>query len=143
MLRDESDEALLGRYRGGETRAFEVLPPVTLDAGVVRGPQSGINDEGYPRWLEQGALLRALNYVGTFCDVGTPERLLEANLAVLAGVWSGAHLLRFAGLEERPGGCRLARGARAGERTLTGLPRRRRRSARRRYFVAVVGKGYA
>lgn len=84
-------------------RAFEVLPPVTLEEGVVRGPLSGINDEGYPRWLEQGALLRGLDYVGTFCDVGTPERLLEANLAVLSGVWSSKHLQPFTGLVERAG----------------------------------------
>ncbi len=84
-------------------RAFEVLPPVTLQDGVVRGPMSGINDEGYPRWLEQGALLRGFDHAGTFCDVGTPERLLEANLAVLGGSWASTHLLPFVGLEERPG----------------------------------------
>lgn len=84
-------------------RAFEVLPPVTLSSGVVRGPMSGINDEGYPRWLEQGALLRGLHYQGTFCDVGTPERLLEANLAVLSGRWQSGQLRPFEGFEERPG----------------------------------------
>lgn len=99
-------------------RAFEVLPPVSLVGGVVRGPLSGINDQGYPHWLEQGALLRGLHYQGTFCDVGTPERLLEANLAVLAGAWQSQHLRPFEGFEERPGrvfvspAARLAAGVR-------------------------------
>jgi mannose-1-phosphate guanylyltransferase len=84
-------------------RAFEVLPPVTLDEGVVRGPASGINDEGYPRWIEQGALLRAFDHAGTFCDVGTPERLLQANLAVLSGAWSSAALLPFLRFPPHPG----------------------------------------
>ena len=93
-------------------RAFEVLPPVTLEQGVVRGTPSGINDEGYPRWLEQGALLRGFDHAGTFCDVGTPERLLEANLAVLTGAWHSAALAPFAGLEERPGRVFVAPSAR-------------------------------
>lgn len=81
-------------------RAFDVLPDVELVAGagaipVATGPQSGINDEGYPVWLREGALLRAFDTSGTFCDVGTPERLLEANLALLAGVWSSAFLRPF------------------------------------------------
>lgn len=84
-------------------RAFELLPPVTLEGDAVRGPMSGINDEGYPRWLEQGALLRGIDHAGTFCDVGTPERLLEANLAVLGGRWSSTHLRPFEGMEQRPG----------------------------------------
>lgn len=83
-------------------RAFEVLPPVTLDAGVVGGPASGINDEGYPRWLEQGALLRGFDHAGTFCDVGTPERLLQANLAVLSGAWASAALLPLARFAPHP-----------------------------------------
>ncbi|MBI1948767.1 MAG: NTP transferase domain-containing protein [Deltaproteobacteria bacterium] len=93
-------------------RALEVLPPVTLEGGVVRGAASGINDEGYPRWLEQGALLRGFDHAGTFCDVGTPDRLFEANLAVLTGAWTSGELRPFAGLEERPGRVFVAAGAR-------------------------------
>lgn len=88
-------------------RAFDVLPPVELEDGAVpvaRGPESGINDEGYPVWLKQGALLRGFDTSGTFCDVGTPERLLEANLAVLAGVWSSVCLRPFDRFEERAAG---------------------------------------
>ncbi len=84
-------------------RAFEVLPPVALEGGVVRGVASGINDEGYPRWLEQGALLRAFDHASTFCDVGTPERLLQANLAVLSGAWLSSELLPFARFPPHPG----------------------------------------
>ncbi len=82
-------------------RAFEVLPDVTVEGGVARGPQSGINDEGYPVWMMRGEALYAFDTTGTFCDVGTPERLLEANLSVLSGAWSSNHLRPFARLEER------------------------------------------
>jgi mannose-1-phosphate guanylyltransferase len=98
-------------------RALEVLPPVEVGAAsptgaVVRGMASGVNDDGYPVWLRQGALLRGFDTRGTFCDVGTPARLLEANLAVLAGVWSSAWLRPFAHLEERAAGVWVAPGAR-------------------------------
>ena len=89
-------------------RAFDILPEVALDHAsaphaVVRGPQSGINDEGYPVWLRRGVLMRGFDLAGTFCDVGTPERLLAANLAVLDGSWSSTHLRPFADLVEYPG----------------------------------------
>lgn len=79
-----------------DPKAFDVLPAVTVVDGVARGPLSGINDEGYPVWMKRGAALYAFDTSGTFCDVGTPERLLEANLAVLDGSWSSAHLAPFA-----------------------------------------------
>jgi NDP-sugar pyrophosphorylase family protein len=90
-------------------KAFDVLPPVdvtmTSDGhATASGPESGINDEGYPVWLKQGALLRGFDMTGTFCDVGTPERLLEANLAILTGAWSSRSLAPFERfVEERPG----------------------------------------
>ncbi len=84
-----------------DPRVLSVLPPVTVDAsGTVRGPASGINDEGYPVWMRQGAVLRAFDHDGTFCDVGTPERLLEANLSVLSGLWDARHLQPFAQLQQ-------------------------------------------
>ena len=82
-------------------RAFDVLPDVNVVDGVATGVASGINDEGYPAWLARGELLRAFDTTGTFCDVGTPARLLEANVEVLRGTWSSTHLRPFAHLEER------------------------------------------
>lgn len=93
-------------------RAFDILPEVSLAGGVARGPASGINDDGYPVWLKRGELLRGFDLPGTFCDVGTPERLLAANLAVLDGTWSSEHLRPFDGLEERPGRVFVSKDAR-------------------------------
>jgi mannose-1-phosphate guanylyltransferase len=84
-------------------RAFAILPDVALDNGVATGVASGINDDGYPRWLVSGELLRGFDSAGTFCDVGTPERLLEANLAVLDGSWVSTHLRPFADLARHAG----------------------------------------
>lgn len=89
-----------------DPRAFDVLPDVTVDEkNVARGKLSGINDDAYPHFMKQGETLRAFDLAkgATFCDVGTPERLLEANLAVLDGTWPSTHLRPFAKLEERPG----------------------------------------
>jgi NDP-sugar pyrophosphorylase family protein len=88
-----------------DPRAFDLLPPVTVAAdGTATGTESGINDAAYPEWMRRGERLYAFDHASTFCDVGTPERLLEANLALLAGTWSSAHLAPFAGCEARPGG---------------------------------------
>ena len=89
-----------------DPRAFELLPAVTVDNGTARGKLSGINDDAYPEWMKRGEILRAfdlpsLEKGGTFCDVGTPERLLEANLAILDGTWPSQHLRPFAKLEAR------------------------------------------
>lgn len=97
-----------------EPRAFDVLPPVTVEHGVARGVESGINDAGYPAWMKQGAQLFAFDHTGTFCDVGTPERLLEANLRVLAGLWSSRFLRPFDGLVHRGGGVYVHPGAQVG-----------------------------
>jgi NDP-sugar pyrophosphorylase family protein len=66
-----------------EPALFEHLPP--------RG-ESCINKEGYPRAMGQGESLRAVDHPGYFCDVGTPERLLEANLSALTGSVQLTHL---------------------------------------------------
>jgi NDP-sugar pyrophosphorylase family protein len=66
--------------------AFSILP---------LGKLSGINDDGYPVWMKRGEILRGFDFTGTFCDVGTPERLLEANLSLLSGVWGSMHLAAF------------------------------------------------
>jgi NDP-sugar pyrophosphorylase family protein len=45
--------------------------------------ESCINKEGYPVAMARGRTLKAVDHPGYFCDVGTPERLLEANLTAL------------------------------------------------------------
>lgn len=71
-----------------------VLEPAVLDA-LPEG-FSGINDEGYPRLLDEGHTVVAFDVPGYFCDVGTPERLLEANLLLLSGAERLRHLDPFA-----------------------------------------------
>lgn len=72
-------------------RTLGVLPSVRLSPGVeddtpvVRGAESCINKEGYPRWLRDGARVQGFDHPGFFLDVGTPERLWEANRAILTG----------------------------------------------------------
>jgi NDP-sugar pyrophosphorylase family protein len=61
-------------------RVLDVLPQ---PGGVI--VESCINKAGYPAWMKQGARLDSFNHTGAFCDVGTPERLLEINLQLLAG----------------------------------------------------------
>jgi NDP-sugar pyrophosphorylase family protein len=60
-----------------EARLIDRLPP---------GVFSGINEVGYPPSLDDGEQVHAFEVPGYFCDVGTPERLLEANLRLLAGL---------------------------------------------------------
>jgi NDP-sugar pyrophosphorylase family protein len=87
-----------------DLRVLEVLPEVAVTAGVATGLESGVNDQGYPVWMARGEKLYAFDHAGTFCDVGTPERLLEANLNLLAGLWPSEHLRPFDGLKERQRG---------------------------------------
>ncbi len=89
-----------------DPRAFDLLPDVVVENGTARGKLSGINDDAYPEWMRRGEVLRAfdlpsLEKGGTFCDVGTPDRLLEANLAILDGTWPSQHLRPFAKLDAR------------------------------------------
>lgn len=100
---DEEDRvrAFAGRnaYRGPVARermfcGVHVLEPAVLDA--LPDGFSGINDEGYPKLLDAGHTLVAFDVSGYFCDVGTPERLLEANLLLLGGKERLVHLDPFA-----------------------------------------------
>lgn len=74
--------------------AFE--PPL-LDPLPEEG-ESCVNLVAYPTHLRAGAVVRAFGESGYFCDVGTPERLLSANLALLGGKEVLRHLDVFAGL---------------------------------------------
>jgi NDP-sugar pyrophosphorylase family protein len=87
-----------------DPRVLEVLPPVQVTDGVATGEESGVNDAGYPVWMKRGEKLYAFDHDSTFCDVGTPERLLEANLRLLTGLWPSRHLRPFQGLVHRGGG---------------------------------------
>lgn len=65
-----------------EPKLLSWLPP-----GV-----SCINQVGYPHVLDEGHDVLGFDVAGYFCDVGTPERLLEANFLLLSGEVSLAHL---------------------------------------------------
>ncbi len=87
-------------YRGPVARermfcGVHVLEPDVLAALPPEGA-SGINDDGYPRLLDEGRTVLGFDVPGYFCDVGTPERLLEANLRLLSGAERLAHLDPFA-----------------------------------------------
>jgi NDP-sugar pyrophosphorylase family protein len=92
---DEGDDARIRRRRMFcgvhviEPRLIERLPP---------GVFSGINEIGYPPALDEGEAVHGFDVPGYFCDVGTPERLLEANLRLLAG----ADTVRGAPIDEMP-----------------------------------------
>jgi len=104
-----------------EPRALDVLPAVVVDDATapptVSGTESCINKEGYPTWLKQGAERRAVDHAGLFLDVGTPERLWEANRLLLSGEVVTTSLKPFARFEARPDrvfihpGARIAAGA--------------------------------
>jgi NDP-sugar pyrophosphorylase family protein len=63
-----------------------------------------INQIGYPRILEAGQRIYGHVHHGYFCDVGTPERHLEANFSLLMGKERVQHLSLWEGLEENPNG---------------------------------------
>lgn len=89
-----------------EPHALDVLPAVRVDDATapptVSGVESCINKEGYPTWLKQGAELRAVDHAGLFLDVGTPERLWEANRLLVSGEVVTTSLRPFARFEARP-----------------------------------------
>jgi NDP-sugar pyrophosphorylase family protein len=89
-----------------EPRALDVLPAVLVDHDssppTVSGVESCINKEGYPTWLTQGAELRGVDHAGLFLDVGTPERLWEANRLLLSGEVVTTSLRPFDRFEARP-----------------------------------------
>ena len=97
-------------------RALDALPAVTVDDNTVppsaSGVESCINKEGYPRWLNEGALLRGVDHAGLFLDVGTPERLWEANRVLLTGEVQPTSLTPFARFTELPGRVFVHPGAR-------------------------------
>jgi NDP-sugar pyrophosphorylase family protein len=88
-------------------RALDVLTAVHVDTATspatVTGVESCINKEGYPRWLTDGADLRGFDHAGLFVDVGTPERLWEANRMLLTGEVKTTSLKPFARFRELPG----------------------------------------
>lgn len=72
-----------------------LFEPAVLDV-LPKSGESCINREGYPRLLDEGARLAAFDVTGYFCDVGTKERLLDANLSLLRGDTVLHHLDPFA-----------------------------------------------
>jgi NDP-sugar pyrophosphorylase family protein len=85
-----------------QPRALSILPDVHVDdTGTATGVGSCINKEGYPRWLAQGATLRAFDHDGFFFDVGNAARLWEANRLMLSGDVGFAHLKPFSRFVER------------------------------------------
>jgi mannose-1-phosphate guanylyltransferase len=79
-----------------------VIEPRVLD-WLTDAEPCCINRVGYPRLLDEGHTVLAADHQGAFWDVGTPERLLGANLGLLAGDATLAQLDAFAGLTDRGG----------------------------------------
>lgn len=77
-----------------------VLEGALLDALPAEG-FACINKEGYPKLLDAGAVVVGFDVPGYFCDVGTPERLLEANLLLLSGQERLSHADPFARFTKR------------------------------------------
>lgn len=91
-----------------------VIEPPLLER-LPLGEESCINQIGYPPLLDEGALVLGFDVPGYFCDVGTPERLLEANLRLLSGEVALSHLDPFARFDKRDegaGATYVANGAR-------------------------------
>jgi NDP-sugar pyrophosphorylase family protein len=95
-----------------DAAALDILPAVSVDDSqdppVVTGPESCINKEGYPKHLEAGADIFGVDVDGGvgggfFFDVGTPERLFEANRLLLSGDVKLVALAPFARFQEREG----------------------------------------
>jgi NDP-sugar pyrophosphorylase family protein len=86
-----------------EERMFcgvHVIEPQVLDWLSDEAPCC-INKVGYPRILDEGHSVLSADHRGAFWDVGTPERLLGANLGLLAGDATLHQLDAFAGLTDR------------------------------------------
>lgn len=103
------------RYAGpvAKERMFcgvHVIEPALLER-LPLGEESCINRVGYPPLLDEGGLVIGFDVPGYFCDVGTPERLLEANLLLLSGRVRLSHLDPFARFVTE-GDRHLAKGAR-------------------------------
>jgi len=69
-----------------------------LTERLPQGVFSGINEIGYPPALDEGEVVRGFDVPGYFCDVGTPERLLDASYRLL----DGRETVRGSHLEELP-----------------------------------------
>lgn len=76
---------------------FDMIPPPPYGEGGVC-----INRLGYPPAIAGGEVVRGVDHRGIFWDVGTPERLLEANLRLLGGLDRLKHSDPFAGLLHNP-----------------------------------------
>lgn len=100
-------ERMFCGWHAVQPRALDVLPAVDIDTTTspptVTGVESCINKEGYPTWLKQGAVLRGFDHAGLFLDVGTPERLWEANRLLLSGEVKTTSLKPFTRFRELPG----------------------------------------
>lgn len=75
------------------------------------GEMTCINRAGYPPLLEQGADVRGVEQRGLFWDVGTPARLMEANMDLLTGAAAFGALDVFAGMQARAPGVWVHPGA--------------------------------
>lgn len=87
-------------YRGpiAQERMFcgvHVLEPAVLD-WLTDDEPCCINKVGYPRLLDEGYTVLSADHAGAFWDVGTPERLLGANLGLLTGAQKLNHIDAFA-----------------------------------------------
>lgn len=70
---------------------------------LPRDEESCINRVGYPPAIAAGEPVYGFDVPGYFCDVGTPERLLSANLELLSGEQSLRFTDPFARFAPAPG----------------------------------------
>lgn len=91
------------RYRGPVDRermfcGVHLIEPNLLERLPV-GRDSCINQIGYPPLLDEGGAMLGFDVPGYFCDVGTPERLFEANLLLVSGKTKFRHFDPFAAFQ--------------------------------------------
>ncbi len=100
-------ERMFCGWHAVQPRVLDVLPGIDIDADTtpptVTGTESCINKEGYPTLLQQGEVLRGFDHAGLFVDVGSPERLWEANRLLLSGEARPTSLRPFARFNELAG----------------------------------------
>lgn len=87
------------RYQGPVAHERMFCGVHVLEAPILErlplGKESCINQIGYPPLLDEGGEVLGFDAPGYFCDVGTPERLFEANLNLLGGNTSLEHFDPF------------------------------------------------
>jgi NDP-sugar pyrophosphorylase family protein len=111
-VNQHDDVVQLGRFFRSESEPFErgfftgihVLSRSAVQK-VLASSESSLVADIYPRWLKSGQVIKGLVEHLDYDDLGTPERLFQANMAILRGhrfrhvdVFDG-----FTSVSDRPG----------------------------------------